>query len=99
MNVVRLLATAYAVLVAVVAGWAWYTDLTLWNSPREHLLPDVMLFVVTAPTSCLLDYIPLSTITAHPLASLGWLTASGVLQVLALYLIAWLARKHVTMLL
>jgi hypothetical protein len=97
MNVVRLLATAYAVLVGLVAAWAWYTDLTLWNSAREHLLPDFVLMYVTAPASYSVNFIPLSTIIAHPLTPLVWLTACGALQALALFLIAWLARKHVTM--
>jgi hypothetical protein len=44
-------ATAYLIVVLLAAGWALYMDATRSHSQREHLLPDIVLAVVTLPSS------------------------------------------------
>jgi uncharacterized membrane protein len=46
-----MLAIGYAVLVGSVACWAWWVDIRLIDSPREHLLPDILLALLTLPSS------------------------------------------------
>lgn len=47
-------AVAYLGVAGVVVAWAWYIDLSLLGSPREHLLPDLVLMICGLPSSLLL---------------------------------------------
>ena len=47
-------AVAYLGIAGGIAAWAWYIDLTLLASEREHLLPDIVLMICGFPSSLLL---------------------------------------------
>jgi hypothetical protein len=87
-NFARILALLYAAVVGLAALWAWYTDVTLLHSGREHMLPDILLAIVSLPTSNTLDffYERSPAFFAAPSAQLTWLTACGAFQAVLLYL-------------
>jgi hypothetical protein len=43
------------VVASLTAIWAWYTDVSLLGSEREHVLPDMLLMACGLPTSLLLE--------------------------------------------
>lgn len=93
---IRKLSLVYAVVVGVAALWAWYTDVKLIHSAREHLAPDILLALVTLPASTSLGsmYDRWPAFFQMPLMQLTWLTACGALQVVALYALSFLAPKR-----
>ena len=94
-NFARILALLYAVVVGLAALWAWYADVTLLHAGREHLLPDILLLIVSLPTSNSLDpvYDHWPAFFSAPLVQLTWLTACGAFQVTVLYLLSKLVPK------
>lgn len=104
MRVVYSLAILYATVVALATLWAWWTDITLLDSGREHLLPDILLVALTFPTSL---SIPALTDTwpdlfLRPLAQLSWMTFCGALQATLVLLStralrSWLVRRDDSM--
>lgn len=94
-NFARILALLYAVVVGLAALWAWYTDVTLLHARREHMLPDILLLIVSLPTSNTLDffYERSPAFFAAPFAQLTWLTACGAFQAAVLYLLVALVPK------
>jgi hypothetical protein len=44
-------AVSYGILVLLLSIWAWFIDVKLLHSGREHLLPDVLLGFVGMPSS------------------------------------------------
>jgi hypothetical protein len=98
---VRTLAIAYAVLVAVVAAWAFYVDISMLHSQREHLLADIALAFVTLPSSLsaglLSDTWP--GLFSTPLMQVLWVTLCGFAQAAALFFLPRLftSRKVETM--
>lgn len=86
----QLLAALYAVLVIVVATWAFCTDIAMAASSTEHLLPDITLALVCMPASLSLSAIA----TAFPghfdteLTQVAWVTFCGLLQATCLFLAA-----------
>lgn len=93
---IRRLALVYAIVVGAAALWAWYTDVKLLHSAQEHLLPDILLALVTLPSSTLLEslYGRWPAFLQAPLMQLTLLTVCGALQVAALYLLSFLARER-----
>jgi hypothetical protein len=93
--VLRQLIVIYAIIVGMAALWAWYTDVRLLHSPREHLLPDILLAFVSLPTSKSLDplYDRWPSFFQTPFMELSWLTVSGAFQVLVLWLLSSLVVK------
>lgn len=87
---------AYAVVVGSAVLWAWYSDVKLLHSAKEHLAPDTLLALVTLPSSMTLGplYERWPAFFDRPLMELTWLTACGALQVAALYLLSFLAPKR-----
>jgi len=83
------LARAYAALVLLAAVWAWYVDVSMLRSEREHLLPDMLLMSVSWPTS--LSLFGIWQQMTWPLAQLAWLTLCGALQA---GLLCWLTRPR-----
>jgi hypothetical protein len=89
----RLLARTYAVLLVAAVAWAWWTDLSMFGSKVEHLLPDVVLAFITLPSSLLIS--PLYEADPGrlnlPFAQLGLLTCFALLQGLVVW---WLSERH-----
>jgi hypothetical protein len=86
----RMLALLYAVVVGLAAILAWYTDVMLLHSVREHMLPGILLATVSLPTSYTLDplYKLSPTFFSAPFVQLTWLTACGAFQAVVLYLLS-----------
>jgi len=91
----RILALLYAVVVGLAILWAWYTDVTLLHAAREHMLPDILLSIVSLPASNTLSYFyeRSPAFFAAPFAQLTWLTACGSFQAGVLYLLAALVPR------
>ena len=91
----RQFAKAYTVLVSILALWAWYTDVQLLHSPREHLLPDILLAFVSLPTSLSIDllYQQWPDFFAKPFMQLAWLTICAATQACLLFFLSGLASK------
>jgi len=89
------LEVAYLVIVLLAAGWAFYTDVTLLHSQREHLLPDVLLLVVTFPSSLSLGYVYDSwpEWISGPLSQVVWLSLCGLGQVCFLFALRRVLQK------
>jgi len=87
----RLLARAYLVIVVAVAAWAWYIDITLRNDPSEHMLPDMLLGIVSWPTSTAIFYgVELfPQIAEGPYTALVALTLCAAVQAGFLFLLAY----------
>lgn len=87
-NLARSLALLYAAVVGLAVIWAWYVEVTLFNSEQEHMLPIFALSTVSFPTSFTLGplYWLLPKLLSFPFAQLTWLTACGVFQAIMLYL-------------
>lgn len=81
-QMLTLFAKTYLVIVLLAAGWALYTDVTLLNSQQEHLAPDILLLIVTLPSSSSLTYLcdVLPDFCSGPIAQVGWLTLCGIGQ-------------------
>jgi hypothetical protein len=75
-------ATAYLIVVLLAAGWAFCMDATLLHAQREHLLPDIVLAVVTLPSSyslgLLFDIWP--AFFSLPFVQAGYMTLCGLVQ-------------------
>jgi hypothetical protein len=85
----RWLATIYGGVVGLLALWAWYVDLELQHSEREHLVPDILLAIATMPSSLsgpLLYRLWPDTFTG--LYQLAHLTACAMFQTTILFLLA-----------
>jgi hypothetical protein len=88
--------TTYLVVVLLAAGWAFYTDLTLLHSRREHLAPDILLLIVTLPSSSSLTYMydARPEFFSGPLVQFGWLTLCGLGQTRLLFFLMRFFRKR-----
>jgi hypothetical protein len=84
---VRQLAKAYAIVVALALGYAWYVDVTLRSSNREHLLGDALLFFVSLPSSLSINffYDGWADLATRPFAQLIWVSICAVAQVMLFF--------------
>ncbi len=94
----RLLASLYSALLLGVTAWALLTDVALLHSPREHLLPDMAVALVTFPASLSLGwaYETWPPLFSRPFAPLAWLVGCGLLQASFLFLMSTFARAAQT---
>jgi hypothetical protein len=85
----RILPKAYLLVVLVAACWAIYIDLTLRHSEREHLLPDLVLFAVTLPSSLSISplYEAWPSMFSLPFAQVGWAILCGLAQAFLLFVL------------
>jgi hypothetical protein len=82
-------ATAYLIVVLLAASWALYVDATLLDSQREHLLPDIVLAVVTLPSSYCLGFVfdIWPAFFSLPFTQVGYLILCGLAQAWLLFLL------------
>lgn len=92
---VRIFGVAYAAIVGLAVLWAWYTDIRLLHSLKEHLLPDLLLELVSLPLSKSLEplYDKWPALFQTPFMQLAWITACGALQVGIVFLLSLLIPK------
>jgi len=86
---VRGMAKAYAGVVAGLLIYAWYIDISLQASQREHMLGDMLLSFASLPASLSLGfvYVHFRTVADLPFAELTWISACAITQVAALFLL------------
>lgn len=53
----RVVSFCYGSLIVAIAIWAWYIDVRLLHSEREHLLPDILLAIAGMPSSLTADWV------------------------------------------
>lgn len=96
MAVLRKLAIVYSIVVGLAATWAIYVDARLLHSGREHLLPDIVLALVTLPSSLSIGpmYETWPTFFSKPFAQIGWTILCGAGQVAVLFVAAGLRRRR-----
>lgn len=101
MKVFRLIVWFYVLFVFLAVSCAWYFDIRLLNSSREHMLPDFLLMFVTLPASLSLGplYESFPTFFDWPFAQLTWITLCGVGQASVLFVAENLVsrkQKHIS---
>jgi hypothetical protein len=87
----RIFAWCYATVVLIAGCYAWVGDIVLRNSDREHLLGDMLLALVTMPSSLVAEllYPVAPPFFDKPFVLLAITSVLGTLQVAILF---WLAR-------
>lgn len=92
---IRKVALVYAAIVGAATLWAWCMDVKLLHSVREHLAPDILLGIVSFPSSLSIEplYDRWPAFFRAPFMELAWLTVCGALQVAVLYSLSFLATK------
>jgi hypothetical protein len=96
-SIAYVLAAVYAASVSIAVAWAWFTDLRLLHSPREYLLPDICLALVTLPASQALSllYRQWPAFFTAPMMQLCLLTICGLSQVAIVFsFLRFFARAH-----
>jgi hypothetical protein len=83
------LVKAYLIVVLLAASWALYVDATLLHSQREHLLPDIVLAVVTLPSSYFLSLLfgNWPELFSLPFAQVGAMMLCGLAQAWLLFVL------------
>jgi hypothetical protein len=91
---IKFIAVIYAALITISISLAWWTDIRLQYSVREHLLPDILLGLLAMPTTAVLtilfQWFPEAFY--QPFAELIALSIAGSLQALLLVIIAFRAK-------
>jgi hypothetical protein len=86
----RLIAMAYGGVVLFAAVWAVFVDIRMLHSEREHLLPDVVLALITMPlseTTLSPLYRSWPGVFGNELVQVGWSAACGLFQAAVLFLV------------
>lgn len=96
-QILALFATTYLVVVLLAAAWAFYIDATLLHSQREHLRPDILLLIVTAPSSSALIYLyeAWPEFFSGHIIQVGWLTLCGLGQSWLLFAMTRVRQKAI----
>jgi hypothetical protein len=86
-KVARFFAATCLIIVLLASSWAFYTDVSLLNSAREHLAPDVLLLIVTLPSSSGFTYLCATgwEVFSEPIGQVAWLTLFGLGQAWLLF--------------
>lgn len=85
----------YAALVGLVACWAWWVDIKLLHSVREHLLPDILLALLTLPSSLTADWVYQRWPASFTgLWQTAYLTGCAFFQSAVLYMLSRWWGKH-----
>lgn len=94
-SVLNLLAFAYALLVGLMALWAWWVNIRLLYSEHEHLLPALLLFLGSMPSSLTLELVYQRWPNFfNGLWQLAYLTSCAVFQSSVLFFISkWWERR------
>jgi hypothetical protein len=94
-NPLRWIATAYAVVVGLLSLWAWYTEISMLQSNREHLLSGILLAMATQPSSSTLGWLYEKwPATFAGFAQLGYLTVCAMVQSGLLFMLAWIINRR-----
>ncbi len=96
MPVLRKLAIAYSIIVALAMIWAFYVDVRLMHSVREHLLPDIVLALVAFPASLSIApmYEAWPAFFSRPFTQTAWAALCGAGQAAVLFAMAALIGRR-----
>ena len=83
-------ATLYSIMFGSAALWAWISYFAYSNATEEHLLPGIVLNIVTLPSSLLVDNLVVRNpwLLNSSISMLCLVTALGFFQVLLVWLLA-----------
>jgi hypothetical protein len=86
----KIFAVIYSGLLIGVNLWVWITDFLFHGSTEEHLLPGIILYILTAPSSLLMEGIVglAPWMLDSPIVILALLTGFGGVQAILVWLIA-----------
>lgn len=86
----KLIAAIYSLVLGGVALWTWVVHFHYEGTVGEHLLPGILLQVVTLPSSLMMEWIIdlMPWILGSPVAILSVATGLGGIQAMLLWLIA-----------
>jgi len=79
----RVVTWCYTVVLVLAIGFAWFEDIIWRNDNVDHMLPDVILIIVTVPLS--LGAIFLGAMFKWQFAQLTCVSLCGVLQAAGLW--------------
>lgn len=83
----KYIAWLYSILFGCAALWAWATYLLYANSTKEHLLPGILLNIMTMPSSILIERLGLlfPSLVDGEIFFLSMMTGVGIFQILLLW--------------
>ena len=86
----KVIAAIYSLVLGGVALWTWGVYLYYKGSVGEHLLPGIVLQVITMPSSLLTEWIVelVPWVLNSPIAILSLMTGLGGLQAVVVWLVA-----------
>lgn len=96
MNALQKLAATYLIIVGIAATWTCYVEVSSLHSSREHLLPAIVLMLVTSPASWSTGPIhnALPAIFSAPFVQIGWFVFCGFGQAALIFLAGVLGRRR-----
>jgi hypothetical protein len=86
----------YSIVFGSAALWAWISYFAYSNSTEEHLLPSIVLNIVTLPSSLLMEKLVVLNpwLLNSSVSLLSLVTTLGFFQVLLVWLLAkWSAKR------
>jgi hypothetical protein len=94
-RVIKLIAILYSGVFGGAAVWAWSSYLVNLGSPKEHLLPGMVLNVVSMPSSLIMEDLVVwfPVLLNTPVLLLSAMSLCGLFQVGVLWCIKWLLFK------
>lgn len=86
----KILATLYSLVLSGVSLWAWGTYFVFKGSTEEHLLPAIALYVVSLPSSFLMERLigQVPWILNSVVTMLSIVTGLGAIQAIVMWLVA-----------
>lgn len=86
----KVIAAIYSMVLGGVALWTWVVYFHYKGTVGEHLLPGIVLQLVTLPSSFLMEWIAelMPWILSSPVAILSIMTGLGGIQMVAVWLVA-----------
>jgi hypothetical protein len=96
MSSLRKLAIAYSIVVGLAATWALCVEARLLHAAGEHLLPDIVLALVTLPASLSIGpmYETWPAFFSKPFTQIAWTALCGAAQAAVLFVAAHLNRRR-----
>lgn len=92
----KLFARLYSIVFGGATLWAWITYFSYRNSTQEHLLPGIVLNILTLPSSLLMEklIVRFPCILNSTTSMLSLVTALGFFQILSVWLLTkWSAER------
>jgi hypothetical protein len=94
-GIMKTFAIIYAMLVFIIALWAWHSEIKYLHSSIEHLLPICLLSLISLPTSLSTGamYKLFPELFNFPLLQTSWITICAVFQSSLIFLLSHSMNK------